>query len=58
MCIEGLEKKEVISFSIPAEKLKKVYGFVMRENNTLVTHFEAVQMSFKMVDASVVCDTI
>lgn len=49
VCIEGLEKKEVISFSVPAEKLKKVYGFVMRENNTLVTYFEAVEMRFELV---------
>jgi hypothetical protein len=55
ICIEGLEKDEAITFSIPSENLKQIFGFVMRENNTLVTYFEAIKMNFKKIDETNLC---
>jgi len=50
VCIEGLEKENVITISIPCENMKRTYGFVMRENNTLLTYPEAIKMNMKAID--------
>ena len=40
-CFEGLEKKDVRFFSLVARNLKSVFGFVLENNNSIVTHAQA-----------------
>ena len=38
---EGLEKNEVRFFSLVANKLKQSCGFVLEDNNSIITHAQA-----------------
>jgi len=40
-CMAGLDKKDIRRFSLKAKSLKQSYGFVLENNNSMVTYHQA-----------------